>query len=167
MQLVLIASVILVVIGVIYGAVWYFVGTMEDAALQGIHERARGLERERALSSLETMIAETAADRAELKEFVLTDAGVTEFLALVEDSARNRGLRATTKSVAIEPDDDLFESLRVEIEVEGRYAGVNAFLSILETLPYMITLSSVRFDQSGEGIWRGSFIFGVTKEKSI
>jgi hypothetical protein len=150
-----------------YASLWYLIGEkLERAAAQNVLQAqslARGLE----LSTLEKTLADTRADRTRLKDFVVTDDKLTEFLALVEGAVRSQGLKASTRAVEIEPGDGgPFETLKLTVAAEGDYEALKRLIVLLETMPYQIDMRSVRMDRSSADVWAGVFTFAVTKART-
>ncbi len=155
----------------LYGGVWYMLQQSETTVRERITEQAESATQEATLSKLEKVSVETEADRAELHSYILKDDGASDFLELLEKTARSQGLTPTTRSVQIEAikGNASFEALSLSLEVNGSYEGVSAMLTLLESLPYQSEIRSVSLDRTegadGSSMWRGTFILRVIKEK--
>ncbi len=118
------------------------------------------------LSSLEKLAAETVTERESLKEFILTDEEVVDFLSLIETIAKEQGVSIKTGSLEVVPQSDLFEELKMTLVVEGYRAGVVHALRLFEALPYRVSVESVALVRSeGMEAWQGTFDLRVTKYK--
>ncbi len=174
LQLLIISLVTLVGACGVYGVFWYMVFLRENESRTHAEERARAQARVQEIQHLTTLVTDTEHDRAVLNQYVVADADVTTFLALVEQTGRDVGLVIETQSVTIENgvDGSLFETLVLSFEVRGGYTKVIRFLELIETMPYQIGVRSVALDRTGEEsaldtVWRGVFTISVTKAKAL
>jgi hypothetical protein len=149
-----------------YALLWYLIDRNLDRAASENALRAQSFIRGLELSGLEKTLADTAKDRARLASFVVTDDGITEFLALVEGAVRSQGLTASTRAVEIEPGEGRFESLKLTIAANGGYDELKRLIVLLETMPFSIDMRTVRLDRASGNEWTGVFTFAVTKERS-
>lgn len=150
-----------------YALLWFLIGQKLERASAAHVIRAQSLARSLEISNLEKTLAETEADRERLKDFVVTDESLTEFLALVEGAVRSQGLKATTRAVEIEAGDGgRFEQLALTIAADGDYESQKRLIVLLETMPFRIDLRSVRLDRGVGSDWSGVYTFAVTKERT-
>ncbi len=168
----LIVSLVLVLCScVVYGGLWYAVLVRTAAVHAEMTQAAELGEKHRTLATLAKTLASTKSDREELTGFIIDDDRVTEFLGLLESSARGLGLTVTTKEVKVVPlaDNASFESLALTIEVGGEFERVRTFISLLETVPFQVHMGSItleRVSDATENIWKASFVLQATKTKT-
>jgi Tfp pilus assembly protein PilO len=168
-----VSVVVFLCIIALYAGLRYVIAREERAVHEQMTARGTVEDRQRSLLQLSKALAETEGERAELASAVVSDEGVTEFLELVERIAREEGLTINTTSVGVEPlpKSTKFELLALSHEVKGSYTQVMRFVSLLETLPYQVTLQSVSLDRTVEAdapnLWRGTISIAATKIKSI
>lgn len=161
----IIAAISLMGAILVYAALSYLVAAKRDLVIARAEGRVSSGARQLELAGLKDALASTAADRARLRELIVTDEHLTEFLALVEDGARAQGLVATTRSVDITGPEGRFEQLRVVLDARGSYAGLKALVLLFETMPFHIDMEDIALDQGQGGVWQGIFTFSVTKER--
>lgn len=120
-----------------------------------------------ALADLMETLAKTKSERESLISRVLREEDVIDFLALIESLGDEQGVGLTTTSLTVEPIDATFETLVVNVGVEGSYAGVMQVLKILEHLPYQTAISGFQISHGGGGnpTWKSTYNVRVTKFK--
>jgi hypothetical protein len=160
----LIAALVLIASLLAYGGLWYLLENKRMTVETRAAERASSSSEQLELATLKAALVDTAADRARLRELIVTDDRLTEFLALVEGGARAQGLVAETRSVDIVKPGGPFEELRVVLEAEGSYGSLRQLVDLFETMPFHIDMETIALDREGDG-WRGVFTFSVTKER--
>ncbi len=135
-------------------------------------ERVRAAEAEvqaRALSALQATVVESKEDREKLLGFILTDDEIIDFLALIEQTAREQGVKLET-TLEVRPLDDVFEELALSLSIEGSFDGVMRMLRLFETLPEQSVVTEMNIARGGEEgstDWQGTFMLTVTKFKKI
>lgn len=133
--------------------------------------RALRIATEKEAKSLGRLADETAADRAELSGFILTEDTVVDFLSIIGALGRAKGVTTETRSLAVEAieESDTFEYLTLEVGVLGSFSSVIEMLSLFETLPYQVQVRSAFVDRASDEqdttLWRGSYRLYVTKYK--
>jgi hypothetical protein len=153
------------------GAMIYFVYQKDAAYEAGLAARDVRTATEKDAQALGRLAAETAADRTELAQYVLTEDSVVGFLALIDRLASAGDVTWETRSLAVEPiaGSDRFEQLTLEVGVTGSFAAVTRMLSLFESLPYQAEIRSVKISRLNEvqepPIWRGAYRLFVTKYK--
>ncbi len=169
----LISSLVLVVLSCgAYGGLWYAIVLRTNQVYERMNGEATKVERQKSLAALTKALAGTKEDREALQQFIITDDQVTDFLGLVESSARSQGLSISTKSVTVAPlsEDTSFDSLSLTLEVAGPFLRVSTFLSLLETLPFQTRIDSVSLERTSDkegDLWKGIFILQATKKKAL
>lgn len=155
----------------VLGAMWFLLAQSADAVQTSMEEQKKETRIAQEHKHLEELYTESEEARTKLRSLVIGKDGVADFLELIEETARRGGLQPTTRSVRVEPLDasTKFEALSLTLEVTGAYANVKAFLPLLESLPYQSEIRSVALDRAAEndkaGIWSGTFIMRISKEK--
>lgn len=149
----------------------YFIQKKDVAYNGALRARALRIATENEVKSLENLIIETANDREELAQHILTENSVGDFLSLIGNLAHTRGVTAETRSLAVEAikGNDIFEYLTLEVGVTGSFESVTQMLPILESLPYQVHVRAVTVERiseaKGDDLWRGSYRLYVTKYK--
>ncbi len=129
--------------------------------------------------SLKLFLSTSGSDIDKLSSRIIPREGTVSFLEMIEKNARDIGLVASVESVNVGEAPTLpadFEILKLKISTEGSWGDTYRFLSLLETLPYKITINTVEVRQRGEGgpsetssnnsaLWIGEFSFNVIKYK--
>src|SRR3989344_2501343 len=132
--------------------------------------------KERERSSIEALrknFDNTSALRAEIDSYFVDKDGVVDFIEYLESLARSRDLLVETQSVALSESEEgaIHEILRQTIEVEGSWADVTHFLSLVETLPFGIFVEEMSLNlnedatKSKAGSWLGRVSFTAVKLK--
>jgi Tfp pilus assembly protein PilO len=168
-KLITMSLVLLVISMCVYAGFLYEVSRSGKRLQEWSNKQIEQVSREQQFSALEKLYEESEKDRAVLKNFVVTHEGVANFLALMENAGRNRGLLVNIRSVQISPikDSPSFETLKVSVEVGGTYEGLVDFLPVIESLPYQIEITSVSLNHIEGTSWKGLFELQVVKEKSL
>lgn len=167
------AASALMLSGGIDAGLWYMLAKGERMVQERTAERIERSAREVQLSTLQRVEEDTAADRAELRTFILGKDDVADFLELIEGAARKQGLTPKTRSVEVEKLEGTtnFEAIALALEFEGSYKGVTAMLPLIESLPYQLEVRSVSLERTGDegatSLWRGILQLRVVKEKNI
>lgn len=138
--------------------------------------RAQSIEREKvrihqsSLVSLIRTLESTEKERKSLQTRILKEEDVINLLSLIESLGREQGVTLTTSSLTVEPVDELFETLVVQVNVQGSYVSVKHILTLMEHLPYQTSLGTTQLTR-GEGerrdFWQGGYEVRVTKYKDI
>ncbi len=153
------------------GGMLYFIEQKDTAYVEALEARAMRIGTEKEMESFDALVAETAHDREELAQYMLTEDSIVDFLSLIGGLAQAQGVAAETRSLAVEaiPDDAIFEYLTLQVEVTGSFTAVTEMLPLLESLPYQVHVRAVTVEHPGgtaEGdLWRGSYHLYVTKYK--
>lgn len=169
-------------IGIIFFVVSFAVGTFFfyevglrkveiDSLLQ---EQAQTVAYKKSLESITAALASTESERTFLATRVLKEEEVVDLLTLIETIANEQGIVPKTNSLAVEPvankNSKNFETLIVNVSLEGSYEALLAALTIYENLPYQSALRNVRFEknESEAGVqWKSTYEILVTKYKKI
>jgi type IV pilus assembly protein PilO len=152
------------VCGVALGAVWFTmlspiseeIKTKEQQAakLQGEVDKLHALEARYAQFKKEAEVLQKRLD--ELKKVLPQDKEIEQILSLVQQSARNAGLkieRGLSKPVV---DRDVYSEWPLEMQVHGTYHNLGAFLEKIRELPRIVNVGKLRLEgrtsKSEEGV---------------
>lgn len=164
-------SAIIFVVSVAACIAFFWIVSKQKAEYAGLLlERAQAQVHQEALQSLVRTLDDTKQERSSLLSRVLKDDEVINFLALIETLGKEQGVTLTTNSLNVLPGNGTFETLVVNIGVEGSYEEVSYIIRLLEQLPYQSTVNNVKMSRDSEGeasLWKGSFEVKVTKLKKI
>ena len=128
-------------------------------------------EQESRLASMERLVMETEAERAELAGLILKEEDVVDFLALIETLGKEQGVVFKTESLKPIEGKTTFDELELNLSVTGKEKNVLNMLRLLESLPYKSSVERVSFSRNGGNVedatWLGLFTLRVTKYKKI
>lgn len=137
------------------------------------------------LQSIKKNISETAQLRSKADRYFVSQDGVVEFLNLLHLLGTENNLVSKVVSVGVEPasvSPELLERIRTNVEVYGTWSDVYHFATLLELLPFKVSISRFAIekftDSNRPGLvqapknisvdlrrWRGSFDLTVLKIK--
>jgi Tfp pilus assembly protein PilO len=139
--------------------------TTHTSDMQNQIEEATG--REGYLLSLKAMLEDSKTDLSVLDTRLIAHEGTVAFLDRLESLSRFAGVKMSTDSLGVGAAggeaDTFLEQVGLSVSVDGSYSSVRYFLSLIETLPYSITIPSVSLERAGIGVgggkstWHGSF----------
>lgn len=162
-------SILLVLGALLCYGVFYFIKrkiTQTQVYEAQLTESSQYEERDRAL---EKLLGDVKPEIEKLHTRAVATDGTVQFIETVESLARGQGLKVTVQGLKVEEhptQKERFENLRVDLVVEGSWAAVYKMQSILEAMPYKLTLPSVSLQKSGESSgWQGKFTLVVLKHK--
>lgn len=97
--------------------------------------------------SLRSILTNTQDDRERIDSYVLSDDKVVEFLETIESLGPMSSTKVVTSSVNIDESNKAHSSttgfLNMQINVRGSWENVMHFISLIENLPYKITIKKV------------------------
>jgi hypothetical protein len=144
---------------------YYFLHTatlgnhMKIATLR--EENASIASTEEAVRSMKNLVKDTKDERQELESQLLARTDPTPFLGLLEDLAQDTGVQvevsslteATLDHASVEPlhGGVGLPPVRAVLEVDGAFAQVHHFITLLELIPYALSLERVAVERSQEG----------------
>lgn len=143
-----IAFVLLIVSGVTLWYVSYEVDRIGNELSRQVEIIANQHAQERKLAELMQLIEETAADRAQLDEYLLSEADTITFLADIERIGVQQGVEIKTNSLDVQEETDT-TVLMARFSITGPQELVYKMLTIMESLPYESTLTQLNLS-SGE-----------------
>ena len=147
--------------------IWYMI-ERSDVRLAAVENAtAQLVEEGRLFTALETQAEQTAEERAELEQYILTQSEFVEFLSLLENSGARFGVEVVTKSIETDgaTTKDGFEIVAVTSELTGSFAALRELIELYEQLPYQLHIGKASFDRMGDegNEWRSSVVLKVTK----
>jgi len=113
----------------------------------------------------------------QLENYILKVGGEVEFIKKIEDMALSGNVKAEIKTAKIEEvssdSSTIAENFRVGLDAIGSWNDVIYFLTLIENLPFRITINSVSFDKfsdyeiKGQKVsqWLLNLDFSVIKQK--
>lgn len=145
-------SIMLFLVAAAAAAVVMYSLETKGALLLGQMQSVRDQERlERAYDELEDEWLATAADRARAESLVLDSENDTiDFLAKIDDLAAAAGVVLTTDLQANKTDESGFDELVGSFSLQGPDNAIVRVLRQIESLPYDIQVSSLRFSRGDE-----------------
>jgi type IV pilus assembly protein PilO len=146
--------IVLLVCGGALGGVWYYVLSpigeeiktkeQQAATLQTQVDKMRALEARYEQFKKETEVLAKRLD--ELKKILPQDKEIEQILSLVQQSARNAGLkieRGISKAVV---DHDVYSEWPMEMQVLGTYHNLGEFLEKIRALPRIVNVGKLRLE---------------------
>ena len=133
-------------------------------------ERAQAKANEASLDSLIATLAKTEEARKSLRTRIIEEEEVIDLLAQIESLGKEQRTKLTTNSLTVQPINETFETLVIQLTVEGSYGSVMQVLKLLEQLPYQSSVNKVRvalMEGEGGSLWQGAYEVRVTKFKKI
>lgn len=117
--------------------------------LQALSDRS-ALEQE--YNALQEVLAETAAEREQLSQFVLEgEEGAVDFLSTIDQIANDLSITLNTQLLAVEEvEDEVLDDLKVVFEIEGNERAVMRFIQLVELLPYKSRIDDLSFVRKPE-----------------
>lgn len=145
-------------------AFYYFVqyddGTSLDQVLRSteaelVKEREMLAKTEKAMRDLDRFKEELNNQQAQVREimsFLPNQMNVSELVSTIQDRANQAGMRVTKS----EPKDqvtrvDFYEAMELNVELQGTYSQVAAFLSLLSKLPRLVTIDKISLQAQPTG----------------
>ena len=126
-------------------------------------EQNRGI-----FAALVTRLEETRGERESLQKHILTQDGVIDFLTLIENIGREQMVQLKTNTIIVRPLNKTFETMVVNISVEGPYVALVKVLTLFEHVPYQVSIRNVQFtnmEKEGEDVWSSTYDIEVTQFK--
>jgi Tfp pilus assembly protein PilO len=158
-----ISGICFVISVVVFVAFFITVSGQKVNHISHAQERADAKAHKESLQTLMQVLDETKTERESLFTRFVSEEEVIDFLALIESLGKEQNLELATKSLNVSPINEHFESLDIGLEIEGTYSQVMTMLSMLEELPYQVTILNVQLQQNDDKTWSGMFGINVTK----
>jgi hypothetical protein len=133
--------------------------TLAATAREIAYQQARADER----FEISRVVEETAAERSELANYVLTEAKVIDFISEFERIAAARGLQFSTLMINPEKTKDPnFDFITMEVSFSGTSDAVMGMTALMETIPYQSEVVSLKM-ANAEGVsWTANLTLKLT-----
>lgn len=149
-----------------YGYLFYRVISIgEESRALAVELRAAAAADQNAAAS-DALLRTLAPQRAVLEKAFLSDDGLVAFLEQIE----GLGVPTNTTVKVVSVDNgagrpDAKDAFRFSVSAEGGWQGVYQLFSLLETMPFVVTVGHARFEQVGgeSAHWQGIFDFSVAR----
>lgn len=131
--------------------------------------------------SLKALLADVGPDIESLKTRIIGSDDTVSFIDNIETMARQTGATITVDAVSEKPavEGKDYEYISLTMSTEGSWNHVHTFVSMIESLPYKVTINSLTLDQQAfeeekanasstkqvQRSWRGTIIIDVLKKK--
>lgn len=146
-----------------YGFFLHTVSKQKANHIAHAEARAESSAHKKSIQDLMRTLDETSVERESLKARFVEEEGVIDVLSLIESLGEEQNVLLTTNSLNVQPVNEYFETLAINITVEGRYEQVLNVLSLLEKLPYQTAIHNAQVSRRETGIWGGVFDIRITK----
>lgn len=170
-----ITFLIVCVLGLAFDITVFFVIKRRTEAVSiAENQLALAAEKANSLKSVKVLMDDTAERRVKVDTFFIKDDKVVDFLDSLDTLGTKNGVKLTINSVGVapltKPSSSFLEQLNIKIQVEGSWANVYRFLTLLETMPYKVSWGRVGFDKvsgrdSKQSVWQGVFDVSIVKLK--
>ncbi len=163
-----IATTLFFLVAVSVFSAFFFIVTKQKAHFHEKNvERAEMQAHQDSLTTLMRTLGDTEVERLSLRTRIVQDEDVVDILALIESLGKEQGVLLTTNSLTVAPVNNLFETLVINVSVEGSYQAIIHTLKLLEHLPYQSEVGRVQMENKQGTRWGGSVEVRVTKFKKI
>ena len=167
-QVIIIISALFFIVSIVACVGFFFLISKQETILrEKMLAQGEAEAHQNSLKSLIRTLADTESERTSLHTRILKDENVVDFLTLIESLGKEQGVALTTKSLTVEPITAQFETLVVNVIVEGSYESVVHMLKLFEHIPYQSTMGTVQILSGGDTQWQGVFQVRVTKFKKV
>lgn len=148
-----IVSVVYVVIAcAVFSWVVYEVATAGKELSLRVDTIAEKNAKVKAYTAVSNLLKETTQERASLVEYVLQEDNTSAFLTEIEKIGTAQGVLLTTDSLSVVEKPGAANALVIHFSIEGSENVVKKMFSILETLPYHSTVSTLSLDRKKTGL---------------
>jgi Tfp pilus assembly protein PilO len=162
--------IILNVIGfAAYGFLFWRIKVKNENVISLVSGAETDLKKEEFLRVAKFSLEENKENVAMLDTYFVDRGGAPNFIEQVEDLGRDAGVFLTIGLVDVEADsankNDYKELLKLRVEASGKWQNVLTFLSMIENLPYKVSLD--QFSLSVDGVRSALFFGNENKETDI
>jgi hypothetical protein len=161
---------ILITLGV-YGAYAYTYSFIQKSVSEALVARTRVVTEQSYKTQEQDMrgiYEATADDRARIESLFIAEGDTVAFIETLESLGTQTGSDITLSSIESVPTGGgVLGSIRARVEARGSWSAVMKTLMLAEALPYKVSVSKVRIDNSGSvdksarREWRVSFDIGA------
>lgn len=136
--------------------------------------------KEREFRALKSLVEDTSPVRKALDDLFIAKDGIAAFIESVEALGSLSGLSLEVGGISVEAapvESDKREQLSLSLQTKGSWANTMKFLSLIENLPFVASLSAVDIKTADDieadpktksrspGIWKGRIDIKVLKSK--
>ena len=116
---------------------------------------------------LKKSISDLAMEIATIDSFFVRSGEEVRFIEEIEERARQAGVVIEISSLVVSArkGSDIVEDLKMKVTFEGSWEKGRQFLSVLQSMPYAVSLTEADMRNLGEAGWRGQLNFSVMKIK--
>jgi hypothetical protein len=129
------------------------------------------LGKEKELLSITKLVHDTEADRKKIREYFVPKEGLVSLIETVEGFGGISGTVLTVDAVSLQEIEKMpnKESVRFDMSIEGTWTGIMYVVSLIENLPYGVTIERVglnRTTEEGKPVsWRATLSAVILKDK--
>lgn len=100
------------------------------------------------------LLEQTADERNSLREYILTEGTVIDFISTLESIAAEQGLSFSTQAITPEVTKDaLFDNLTMGFAFSGPKENVSYLVKVLESVPFRSQIDAVTLREEDDGVW--------------
>jgi len=115
-----------------------------------------------AFSRLQKLVTETELERGQLRSYYLSSQGDSiDFLNYIEQLAADRGITLETINPTEVERENKQTYLSVGYAINGSLSQVESFVQLLETIPYVSQLISVKLQKQTGVLWQADVMIDV------
>ena len=149
------------------GAYWYVFSKIRTVNVESAAVTAEldlEVKRDSFLRSVKKMLQDLSAEKSEISSYFVQQNGVVDFIKEVEALGKLSSTVVNVNSVTVQKQDDVNateEELLVSFRAAGSWKSTYKLLSLIETMPYALTLDRVHLEQTEE-VEDGPWLLNVT-----
>lgn len=169
-QLPILILTILIALGASGGYVFMLqtIQTAIDGIAVARAESKTAEEREKLAQTANVFISENALARAEADTYVTSDAEFVSVIEMIEAAGKREKVSVTIGSVNVKKiTAKSHDGATMVLSAKGSFAGLAAFASALESIPFASRVTSASLEASTDNSWFGAFTLEFVKRKSL
>lgn len=161
-------SIILIAVLIIDFVLIYKIDKKYDEIVESKKSIVSESSRFNSLTDVKNKTQELTKIQNRIDDILISESNAVSFIGLIEDIAEQSGstMNISKADFKDSEDEDDLGALDLTFKVTGSWEEVTNFLKMIESLPYLININSVRFSviQSEEGsVWSVDFgLIGLT-----
>lgn len=136
-----------------------------DAELLRTQSKELAFQKAQAEEQFETtrLLESTTEERARLRDFVLTESTIIDFISSIETLAESLNLSFDTENITpVETKHQTFNDLTIDVSFRGQRENVQLMLRALESLPYHSWVNDMILREEITGEWTISTSIHIT-----
>ncbi len=120
--------------------------------------------------SLEDLIKNNKVEIDQLQSRIVKKDGTVSFIDTVESYAKSSGISVLVENVEerkLTPEIEGYQALHLNVKTQGSWEGTYRFLSLLESLPYKLTIESaeIKNEMRETAAWNSLISVSVLQQK--